>query len=359
MDFGVDHLRALRVVIALETVAPGLMVGRFHQLQYAGHGVLAVSQYGNVDGNILVDFRGVDVEVNLLGLTGISADVTRNAVVESHADGHEQVALLRLDVRGQAAVHAEHAHIERVGRGQARKAEQGAAGRHVGLLDELAHFFLSVAEFHALSDQHKRLLSGVDKLGGSLNAARFGFGHGFVATQETDFLRNVFGLFDLGILGEVEHHGAGASGAGNVESTFDGRSNVFGATYLISPFADGVGHIDDVALLESIRTQHLGAYLSCNDDNRCAVEHGVSNTCYRIGGSGTAGYEAHSHLSAHSGITFCCVDGTLFVANQNVVQPVSVIVECVIYWHDSAAGIAKQRVYAFGNQALHEYFRTG
>ena len=99
------------------------MVGLPEQACHFGQCLLAVAEHRHIDRHILIYLRGIDVKVDLLGSRGVRAQLTGDAVVEAHAHSYQQVALLRLDIGGVGAVHAEHAHIKRVIAGERREAE--------------------------------------------------------------------------------------------------------------------------------------------------------------------------------------------------------------------------------------------
>ena len=48
----------------------------------------------DVDPDVLVDFRGVDVDVNLLRVLRVRLQVAGDAVVEAHAERQQQIGLL-------------------------------------------------------------------------------------------------------------------------------------------------------------------------------------------------------------------------------------------------------------------------
>ena len=69
---------------------------------------------GNVGFFVLVDFRRIDVDVYDLAVLGEFRHLARHAIVESHAEGQQQVGLVHGVVGIHAAVHAQH--VERLAR---------------------------------------------------------------------------------------------------------------------------------------------------------------------------------------------------------------------------------------------------
>ena len=87
---------------------------------------LEVADEGYVDADVLVDFGGVDFDVDLFGVGGVAGEVAGDAVVEAHAEGEEEVGLLDGVVDPGLAVHAHHAEREGMVGGEGSEAEQGA-----------------------------------------------------------------------------------------------------------------------------------------------------------------------------------------------------------------------------------------
>ena len=294
--------------------------------------------------------------MNFLGLLGIGGEFACDAVVETHADGDEQITFLRVFVRSQTAVHAEHAHVERMAGGQSRKTEERASGRCSCFFDEGPQFFACVAQFNALSDKHQWALGLVDQFGGFFNAGAAGGRHRHIAAYVVNFRRHVCCLFRLCALREIEHHGARTAAACDVECAAHGPGHVFGGAYLVGPFADGLHHVDHIAFLEGVRAEHLCGNLPCDDNNRRAVHHGVGHAGDRVGGSRTARDQAYANFTADTREAFSGVGGSLFVTHENVVEAVAVVIECIIHRHDGASGIAEKRFHPFVNERAHQYF---
>ena len=70
-----------------------------------------VAVYGDGRSDGLVELRGVDVDMNYLGVGGIEVGVAGDAVVEAHADGDDDVSAVGVVIDAYVAVHAEHTFI--------------------------------------------------------------------------------------------------------------------------------------------------------------------------------------------------------------------------------------------------------
>jgi hypothetical protein len=99
-----------------------------------------IARDGDVGPDVLVELGRVDVDVDLLGLRRIRRQPARDAVVESHAEGDEQVGVLDGFVHPRLTVHAHHAEVERVRRWQRADAEQRDRHGQVRELGQLAEF---------------------------------------------------------------------------------------------------------------------------------------------------------------------------------------------------------------------------
>ncbi len=90
-------------------------------------------QRGHLD---LVDLRRIDVDVDDLAVLGELADLARDAVVEAHAEGQQQVGFVDGVVGVDGAVHAEHVQAQKVIAGKAAQAMHGQGHRDTGPLGE-------------------------------------------------------------------------------------------------------------------------------------------------------------------------------------------------------------------------------
>ena len=90
------------------------MLDLVYFLCHSCKGLFAITEDSEVHLHVLIDFAGVDVEMDDLRLLGIGVEVTRHTVVESHSDSNQQVALVGLYVRSEVSVHTQHTHIQRM-----------------------------------------------------------------------------------------------------------------------------------------------------------------------------------------------------------------------------------------------------
>ena len=255
-----------------------------------GQRLLTVSDYGHVCLHVLVNLAAVNVKVDNLSLLGVCLHVARNAVAKPHADGNEDIALLFFLVYRIVTMHAQHADIEWMVRGQCREPKHGTASRYVGLLKKRLQLFLCITQFNALSYQCQWLAGIIDKFGSLTHCLSIEFRIRHVTANEIYLLRFPVNLFSLRIFRKVKHDGTWTACTCNVKSTADGPSHILGTANLVRPFRDRLSHANEVNLLEGISTQSSDRHLASNNNNGCRVKHGISNACQRIGHTRTTGH---------------------------------------------------------------------
>ncbi|SVK54628.1 Uncharacterised protein [Acinetobacter baumannii] len=116
----------------------------------------------------LAHLRRVDVHVDHFGVRREGIQLAGHAVIETRADGDQQIALLYRQVSGLGAVHAQHAEVQRILRIRRAQPLQGGDVRHAGHGDELAQRRHRLRHAHAAADvQHRfmRLRQQLSRLG--------------------------------------------------------------------------------------------------------------------------------------------------------------------------------------------------
>ena len=282
----VDDLVILLLFVGLEACNPRTVLCLIDIRNEVGKGLLAVAENGHIYLHVLVDFRGVDLEVNDLGLLGVCLEVAGHTIVETHTHSNQQVALIGHHIGTQVAVHTQHTLVEwMVGR-DGRKAKHRTSERNLRLLGKFEHFLIGTCQFDTLTHQHEWFHAPVDQFGSLLDYRHFANRLGHIRTNEVDLLRFIVDDGGLCILREVEHDGTGTTRTCNIECTSHGPCHIFGTTDLIVPLADRLCHAHYIDLLEGIGTQHGGSYLSADDDKRCGVDHCIGKTGDGVHGTG-------------------------------------------------------------------------
>ncbi|MPN13360.1 hypothetical protein SDC9_160681 [bioreactor metagenome] len=109
-----------------------------------------------------------------------------------------------------------------------------------------------------------------------------------------------------------------------------------------------MGDTDHIGFLKGIGAQQARYNLSRDHHQWGAVHHGVGDSGYGVGGSGAGGDQGNTGFPGYACVALCCVDGPLFVTDQDMFYVVLMIVQRVENGHDGAAGIAEHGIYAFG-----------
>ena len=105
-----------------------------HVLEHMG----AIADDAEIDLDVLVDRRRVDVDMDFARLRRERVEAAGDAVVESGADADHQIAIMHCVVGLERAVHAEHAEPLPIGRGIGAEPHQCRSDREAGRTDELA-----------------------------------------------------------------------------------------------------------------------------------------------------------------------------------------------------------------------------
>ena len=135
-------------------------------------------------------------------------------------------------------------------------------------------------------------------------------------------------------------------------------SYIFCSANLITPFSDRLGDTYQVDFLKSVCSEKTRPYLSGNNYDRCTVYHCIGNTGDCIRCSGTACHQTNTYLTRYAGKTLRCMSSSLFVANQDMVQCILMIVQSIEYRHDRTSGITEDSSHSLMFQGTHQCFRT-
>ena len=104
------------------------------------------------------------------------------------------------------------------------------------------------------------------------------------------------------VLWKVDKDRSRTAGAGNVEGFFDNSAKVFTSADSNAVFGDASGDSYDVYLLECIVADEVAGYLAGEAYKRYAVIVGGCKSCYKVGCSGTAGYQTYADFAGGSGV---------------------------------------------------------
>ena len=238
-------------------------------------------------------------------------------------------------------MHTEHTHVQWMVRRQSRKTEQRATSWHLSLLKEFFQLLTCITKFHTLTNQNKRFYRFIDHLGSFLDNVFVHRRNRLIRTNEIHLGRLIIHHGSLCILGKVKNHRSRTSTLCNIESTRYSPSHIFCTTNLITPFRNRGSDTYHIDLLECICTQKGSSHLSTNHYHWRGVNHCVCNTSNSIGSTRSTGNNSATHFSTYSCKTLCSMYCTLLMANQNVVESITIVVECIVNRHDSSTWIAE------------------
>ena len=90
----------------------------------------------------------------------------------------------------------------------------------------------------------------------------------------------------------------------------------------------------------------MAGYLAGEAYKRYAVIVGGCKSCYKVGCSGTAGYQTYADFAGGSGVGVCFVDKGLFVTGEDDFDIV-LFVEFITDVDGTGSGVAEEVFYAF------------
>ena len=163
------------------------------------------------------------------------------------------------------------------------------------------------------------------------------------------------GLLD--VLGDVDDHGAGTAGAGEVEGFFDDAGQIGGVKHQVGVLHDGQGHTEEVGLLEGGLADELGEHLAGDGDHGSRVHVGVGNGGNEVGGAGSAGGHAHADFAGGAGVALGGEGTALLVAREDHADFVAAG-EGLVEFLRGAAGIGEDHVNALAGEGLYDHVGT-
>ena len=289
-----------------------------HVLQH----MRAVADDRDVDLDVLVDRRRVDVDVDLARAGRERVEPPGDAVVEARADAQHHVAVVHRPVRLVGAVHAEHAEPLRIGRRIGAEPHQRGGDREAGEPRELAQ-------------QVARLRPGIDDAAARIDdrplRLRQHFDRGLhlveVALElrlvglDLHRLRALIGAGrELHVLRDVDHHRSRPAVRRDVEGFVQHARQVVHALHQVIVLGAGPRDADRVAFLERVVADQMRRHLAGDAHDRDRVHQRVGQAGHRIGGAGTRGDQHAADLAGRARVAFRRVHRALLVPHQDVAQ---------------------------------------
>jgi hypothetical protein len=178
-----------------------------------------IADQGHVHVNVLVDLRAIDLDVDFLGFEGVGGEFAGYAIIEAHAQGDEQVRFLNGLVDPGFAVHPHHAQTSAMRGGEGSQPQKRERHRDVGLFGQGATSRSAPERMMPCPARMTGRWACAIRAAASSSAGSFGkectgawrWGLGAAASQSE------FAGTQLGVLGDVQQHGAGAVGGRDLE----------------------------------------------------------------------------------------------------------------------------------------------
>ncbi len=336
---GLEPRRALAAPRTRTTDARQQLFQHFAQIAHQRH----------VGLHVLVDLRGVDFDMNLLGLGGVGGERAGHAIVEAHAAGDEQIGFLNGAVHPRLAVHAHHAQAQRMRGRKTADAEQRKAHGNLGALGQRAHLLHGAGLDNAVSGENHRLLGIADQLSGCGEFRFLNAQHGMraVGTRLCGFKVEDRRRL-LRVLCNIHQHRAGTAGTRNLKRFTQHPRQVLGLVDEEVVFGHRQRNAGDVDFLKCVRAQHFARHVAGDAHDGDRVEHGGGDAGDEVGRAGTAGGNGHAHFARGARIAIGHVRRALLVAHQHVTD--GELAQRIVGGQNSAARIAED----VGNALAHQ-----
>ena len=152
------------------------------------------------------------------------------------------------------------------------------------------------------------------------------------------------------ILGDIDDHRAGATGAGDKKGLPDNPRQLLGPLHQIIVLRDGTGDAGDIGFLEGVPPDIGIPYLPCEANQGDRIHIGRGNSGDEIRRARSRGSEHHPHFSRGSGVAVRSMHRPLLVLRQNMGK--LHLVEFIIQRQHRTARIPEDEVDPFLFQAF-------
>ena len=281
-----------------------------------------------------------------------------DAIVEAHAAGDEQIGFLNGVVDPRLAVHAHHAHVERVRGGKRAEAEEREGHGNLRALGEGADLLHGAGLGDAVAGEDDGALGVADQFGGLGQAGVFNAQHG---VRAIGLRLGGFKVEDRGgllrVFGDVDEDRAGAAGLCDLEGEAQRAGQVFSAVDEEVVLGHGQCDAGDVHFLKGVGAEHFAGDVAGDADDGNGIEHGGGDAGDEVGCAGAAGGDADADLAGGARVAVGHVRGALLVAHQDVVD--GKLAQRVVGGQNCAAGIAEDVGNALAYQRGPQNFSAG
>ncbi len=193
------------------------MVPGFDQLVELRQNGFDVADEGDGDLDIFADGGWIDIDVDDISLGGEFAHIAGDAVIETDADGDEQVRFLDGIIGISGAVHAQHFQGKGIGLREGAQSHQAGGDRGLNALCKQGQLFSCAAGDDPAAGEDDRFFGAIDAGGGLLDLRQVALDGGLVAADDDLVGIRLVSRGLLDILGHVDQHRTRAAGAGDVK----------------------------------------------------------------------------------------------------------------------------------------------
>ena len=167
-------------------------------------------------------------------------------------------------------MHPKHTHILRMICRQRTQSKYGPCCGESGFLYELFEFLLCFSENNTLTKYNQRSFRFIDHFSSCPDIFFSNNRFGSVTSDMVTFcVSGIIKLLQLSILRNVNQYRTWSSASGNIKGFCHNCRNLIGISYLIIPFGNRCGDVDDICFLESISSKEMCKDLSGYADQGC------------------------------------------------------------------------------------------
>ena len=145
---------------------------------------------------------------------------------------------------------------------------------------------------------------------------------------------------ELHVLGNVDHDGAGAAGAGDVERLVQDAREIVDVLHQPVVLGAGARDADRVALLEGVVADQVRGHLAGDAHDGNGIHQRVGEAGDGVGGAGPGGDQHHADLAGRARVAFRGVHRAALLAHQHVLD-LLLLEQLVVDRQHGAAGIAE------------------
>ena len=159
------------------------------------------------------------------------------------------------------------------------------------------------------------------------------------------------------VLGQVDVGSTGLALFGVLEGKPHDLAHGIRADDLLGTLGDGLEHGGQVQILVAGQLHPVGAHLSGDGNQRCAVQIGVCHAGNKIGGTGSKGGKTHSGTSGKASVHICHKGSALLMAYRDKAD--MAVPDGKHQVQRFLAGDAEHHVHTFGFQTVHQHLCGG